>query len=440
MRNRLGPATLWESPARKATARPLVWHGFYWAALGNVVYAITQFGTFVALAQLGTPEHVGQYALALAISGPVMLFFSLQLRAILASDADRLYAFAVCWRLRIITSPFAWTVVATIALFGRFGLQTAIVIFVAGIAKAIETFSDLCYGTSQRDNRLDLVGKSLAIKGPLSLAALVSLVWATQSVAVGYAGLGAVWLLLLVTYDLPNARRAEPAARRSSPWARPNFGEQRQLIFVGLPLAVSIALLSLAVALPNILVARYLGEREVGIFAAFTSLAWAGVPLINALGQTAMPRLGELYVTQNRRRLRALVVALAALGALLGTVELLGAWLVGEPVIALLYGREYSAQAGVLNWLMATSTLSFAGRFVADALTAMRATRIQLFVQGLTVAVVAVGGIAVLPQAGLDGIARILTAAFAVRFATLAGCFYIESGKLAAGRKQSCQN
>ena len=58
------------------TARPVALSlraNFSWTFVGNVVYAGCQWAMLVVLAKLGTPEMVGQFALGLAISGPVIM-------------------------------------------------------------------------------------------------------------------------------------------------------------------------------------------------------------------------------------------------------------------------------------------------------------------------------------------------------------------------------
>jgi O-antigen/teichoic acid export membrane protein len=428
---RTRPPATHEFQARIQPSSCSVWHGFQWATIGNLVYAFSQFAILIILAQVGTPRHVGQYALALAVASPVVLFSNLQLRAILASDATRRHHFSEYWRLRMLTAPFACAVVAIIAFCGSFGFDTAVVIAIAAAAKSIETFSDLCYGACQRNQRLDLVGKSLVMKGIASVLALGVLTWATQSVAIGVAGIGAVWLGLLLGYDLPHVRRGDAAVGwPNRPEDSGGWITQKQLIALGLPLGISISLLSLSVALPSILVERYLGEHEVGIFAAFSGLAWAGIPLINAIGQTALPKLGEFYCRQDRHRLRRVVAALAVAGAGLGIAGIVAAQFAGSSIVTLVYGSEYAKRADVLMWLLAAAAALFAARFIGDALTAMRCNKIQLTSQAFVALVVLVGGWAVLPQAGLAGMAQVLTAAFAMRVVILAACFSVESGKL----------
>jgi len=62
-------------------ARPSVslHRNFSWAFAGNVIYCACQWGILTILAKLGSVEMVGQFALALAITTPVALFFQFQL-------------------------------------------------------------------------------------------------------------------------------------------------------------------------------------------------------------------------------------------------------------------------------------------------------------------------------------------------------------------------
>jgi hypothetical protein len=58
-----------------------------WLLLGNAVYAGGYWLQFMILARAGGPSAVGSYAYALALAAPAVGFASLQLRALLASDA-----------------------------------------------------------------------------------------------------------------------------------------------------------------------------------------------------------------------------------------------------------------------------------------------------------------------------------------------------------------
>ena len=405
--------------------RTNVWRGFGWAFCGNMIYSACHWGMFILLAQLGTPEMVGQFALAIAIAGPVLFVSNLQLRAIQASDAGWEHQFADYWCLRLLTAPVALAIIAAIAFLGGYSFEVTAVILAMGAAKVIESLSDLCFGAIQRSDRLDLVGKSLCIKGPATLLLMGLLVWSTQSVALGIGGTMLAWLGMFVCFDFSNVRslmRTESHTDSAAP--RFDWSHQRKLIALGLPMGVSMGLMSLTIGLPNILVERLIGERELGVFAALGSLTWAGLPLINSMGQAAMPRLGQLFVAQQRRQLRRVVLCLAALGGLFGAVGVGTVWLAGEWIVAPVYGEQYARHIDVLFWLMIAASALYAVRFLADALTAMRCVRIHLVVQGVAASIVLVGGILAAPRYGMVGMAQVLLLALLVRGAILLACFW----------------
>jgi len=111
----------------------------------------------------------------------------------------------------------------------------------------------------------------------------------------------------------------------------------------------------------------------------------------------------------------------------LGLVGVAGSWLCGDFVVACCYGREFTGHAEVLTWVMLAATLLFAGRFLGDALTAMRCVRIQLVTQTASAFVVLVGSILTLPDGGLVGLAKVLTAALALRVAVFLVCFIVQT-------------
>ena len=307
-------------PCAKPAPRPLsLRSNFSWTFAGNVVYAGCQWGMLMVLAKLGSPERVGQFALGLAVTAPVIMFTNLQLRAIQATDARREYRFGHYLALRLATTALALLVIAGIACGYR--LETALVILAVGLAKAFESLSDVVYGLLQAHERMDRIALSMMIKGPLSLVALGMVVYLTASIAWGALALAGVWGLLLIAYDIPNGIRLLDQGEPSAPcWDLPALA---RLAWLALPLGIVMMLISLNANIPRYFIEHYWGERELGIFAALAYLMVAGNTVVGALGQSASPRLARYYAEGNGRAFRRLLVKLVGLGAGMGLVGLL---------------------------------------------------------------------------------------------------------------------
>ena len=75
-----------------------------WTGIGDALYAACQWGLLMVLARLGTPEMVGQFALALAVTAPVIIFSNLGLRPLQSTDACHQFAFGDYLTLRLSTN------------------------------------------------------------------------------------------------------------------------------------------------------------------------------------------------------------------------------------------------------------------------------------------------------------------------------------------------
>ena len=386
---------------------------FSWTLAGNLVYAGCQWGMLVVLAKLGSPEMVGQFALGLAVTAPIMLFANLQLRGIQVTDARREYQFGDYLRLRLITTLLALLAIAGIALASGYRWETTLVIIALGIAKAIESISDIFYGLLQQHERMDRIAKSMMIKGALSLGILSAGVYATGSVMWGAAGLAAAWATILACYDIPNGilllrRTPQPSAsahtqaRTLQRWDRAALAK---LVWMALPLGLVMLLISLNTNIPRYFIERYQGVRELGIFAALAYLIVAGNTVASALGQSASSRLAKYYAAGDNPAFRNLLLKLAGIGALMGAVGILAALVAGRSILTLLYRPEYAAYVDVFVLLVIDAGLGFVASFLGYGMSAARYFRIQLPLFILVTGAAVLMCIFLVPSQGLYGAA-----------------------------------
>src|SRR5690348_574802 len=108
-----------------------------WTLWGNIISAGCQWGMIVAIAKLGNPTMVGQYAYALAIVAPLVLFLNLQLRAIQATDVRTEFQFGNYFAVRLITIGVTWIVVFGIIAFARYDAATSLTLLGVTLTKCL---------------------------------------------------------------------------------------------------------------------------------------------------------------------------------------------------------------------------------------------------------------------------------------------------------------
>jgi O-antigen/teichoic acid export membrane protein len=394
---------------------------FCWTFVGNTVYAGCQWGVLVILAKVGSPEMVGRFALALAVTAPIFMLTNLQLSAVQVTDAKGEYSFGDYLGLRLVMTALALLLIVGVTLVVGYRWEVVLITLIIGLGKAFHALSDTFYALLQKNERMDRIAHAMMFHGLVALAALGLGVYLTGSVLWGAVGWAVGAALTLAVCNVPNGARmlrsqdasrgdAGPGRVRALELVSPRWDVRAlsKLAWVALPLGFVMMLVSLNANIPRYFIERYMGERELGIFAAIAYLMVAGKMVASALAQSASPRLAKHYAAGARREyasLLAKMIGLALLGSSLGVLVVLVA---GREILALLYTREYAQHSDLFLLLTIATGIGFMSSFLGHGMTAARRFAVQapLF---LTLTAILVTACAILiPRYSLRG------AAFAV--------------------------
>jgi O-antigen/teichoic acid export membrane protein len=114
-----------------------------------------------------------------------------------------------------------------------------------------------------------------------------------------------------------------------------------------------------------------LGAASVGIFAALAYFLVLSGTVVGALAQAASPASPDLYHAGSVRFKRTLA-RLVGLGSTLGGVGIVGAVLLGAPVLRVVFDDEYAARVDVLVVLMVGAAVQYSVAFLGTAVNALR--------------------------------------------------------------------
>ena len=380
---------------------------FSWAFAGNVIYAGCQWGMLVVLAKLGTTETVGQFALGFAITAPVFMLTNLELRAVQATDARREYRFVDYLGLRLVNSLLALLIVVGIILITGYRGEVALVILAVGVAKGLESISDVIYGLFQQCERMDSIARSMILKGPLALAAMGLAVWSTGAALWGVIGMIGVWAAVLFLYDVRLASAILSTSRDDVNPTGPrwNFQIIRRLATTAIPLGFAMMLISLNTNIPRYIVEQYLGVDELGIYAAIAYLMATQATVISALGQTVIPRLSVHYATKNTGAFKKVLLQILAIGVLLGGVTLFAAIVAGREILTLLYQPEYAGHVDIFILLMFAAIIANVAYVLYYSMIATRFFSIQIPLFAIVTSLLIAACFWLVPTYGLRGAA-----------------------------------
>lgn len=393
---------------------------FSWTFLGNTVNVLALLGIILILTKLGSPGIVGRLELGRAIVLPILAMTMLHLRVAQVTDTKGQYAFADYFGTRLITSAIGFVIIGVISLVW-YGGEAGWVVLLWGLAKSIESISDIVHGLFQRYERMNLSGVSVMVRSVIALLAASGIFWYTRNLSFTIVSIAMAWLLALVLYDLPQAYHllrvksaCEKICRRLTP--RFNIRTVLSLTRLTLPLGVIMFLIYLEQSFPRGVLEAYHGASALGYFGPIAYPVFAGTLVIDALGQSASPRLANYYV-KDIKQYRRLLRKLLSLGVVMGLLLVAGVICVGKPVLRILYTPEYAKYHPEFIILAVAVAVSFPNSFCGYGLTAARMFKTNMLLHIISCASAVVVSFLLIPSYGIRGVALTSVVVFAVGLA-----------------------
>ena len=405
----------------------------FWVFSGGMVYLGCQWANLMVLAKMGGPEMVGRFALALAISAPVMMFARLNLRALQATDMMKEYSFGNYLSLSTIIGLLGLFLIAIIACASSYNRNTVLLILTVGTAKLVENISDTIFGLFQKHERMNLIGFSQLTKGPLSILALAMVFYLTTNLIYATVALLIVWTSVLACFDFPKGMQILKETSHSFSLnfsqstsnecyltqTNSEFRSLLRMAYFASPLGFAALLASLDVNAPRYFIQYFAGAKgdyELGIFVSMAYLLVIGGRFILVLGQTASPRLARYYFFKDKLNFSKLLLKLVGAGAVVGISCIFVSIALGENILRLLYTTAFSKHINVLIWLMMAGTFAYMTVPIEITIVVTRHLRTHLVLSLISTTMLISFCVILVPSHSLFGAAWAMAITAALRF------------------------
>jgi O-antigen/teichoic acid export membrane protein len=376
--------------------------------LVNGVYAASQWATLVVVSRMGGPENLGEYTVALAVCGPIIMFTRLNMRTVQATDASGEYDFGDYATARVILTLGGLALILGYSIFSYHPLGAAFVLLGVALFKSIESLGDVVHGLLQKHERIGEISIATLIRSITLLFGITIGMYALDSLSAGILLVALAWLFVFVPYEWMQVGKLK-VSWRSTSWRR-----SADLVKKCFPTGLVMMLGSFTTNIPIYVIEHFRGVAQAGYYSAAAYFMALGGLVATALAQSAMARLSVEFISSResyRAKLRTLLLVSCALGGL----AILLAALIGRDILALLYGADYAAHEAVLFWIMIATALSFPASLLGLSLTISRRFNVELLLHVISVAVVSILAAVFVPSHGLVGGAWALAGGTGVR-------------------------
>lgn len=300
--------------------RKPAWAASFWTLFANTGSSVAQWATMLFVARLLGLKVAGEYAVALAIVNPVVLFAALQLRTIQVADAGGRFRFADILHLRI------WMLLGAALAVVEFGTLTKVSLtLLLGLLvwKSVESIADIYHGAFQKSGRMDWVAQSIVTRSAMLLALVLGAGWFSQPLGYGFAAAGLGSWLIFLGFDRAQARqwKLDEGAPLLPSWPPP-WAAFRSLLASGFPLGVAMMLISLCASVPRFALERLAGREALGLFATTAALAQTLALVMNAFSQASSAGLARNAHAGDFMSFRAEIARLLFVGGALLTLAI----------------------------------------------------------------------------------------------------------------------
>lgn len=318
----------------------------FWNMMGSMSNAFSTMILLIVVNRICGEAEGGVFSIGHAVGQLMLTIGSFEVRNYQSTDIKEKYTFAEYYGYRIITCIIMLFVSVGYVLINGYDFYKALIAVLLCIYRGIDAFSDVFQGMFQQKDRIDISGKMLCLKVVMSSIFFVIALVLTQNLLVAIIIMDIVSVVCCVLYDMRITKLVEKLKISLEMKAMKEIFIECVPLFVGAFMAMYI------VNEPKYAIDKYLNLRQQNIFSIIFMPAFVinlfslfvFRPMITTMAMAWEKSDKKSFV---KMLLKALVWCLA-----LTVLGVIGAMLLGIPVLELLYGVKLKEYRYVLLLIM----------------------------------------------------------------------------------------
>lgn len=344
-----------------------------WNAIGTTFNSFNSLFFMIIVTRMNGIEQSGIFTMAFSLACLFCIFAGYEGRVYQVTDVKCEFSDKEYIIHRYLTSFIAVGITIGYCVIMGYDQQKFLITVFLCLMKILEMLADVYYGILQKNEKLYLVGQSMLLKSVLSLLLFFLIDLLTRNLIIVSASLALVWALVMIFYDIPNAKKCDYSERYISKNVAKLFKSgffAFSILFLSIYL-VNASKYALDGRVDSALQAIY------GIIlmpATFLSL------VVQYIIQPILNQIARLYNKGEKRSFNLLIgkvtIAMSVIGLLVTGV----AWLLGIPVLNILYGVNINEYRIHLIVIIVGAVFYAISTFLSAALTTVRYTFIQFIV------------------------------------------------------------
>lgn len=389
--------------------------GFIWNMFGSIMTAASTMILSLFVIKIVGAKEGGIFAIALTISQMLMYIAYYEMRTFQVTDAKGKYQFSEYHATKIIMCCVTLVITGIYIGIKGYYLEKALIVWLMCLWKVIDGYADVYESQFQTIGRLDLAGKSMTYRILISLIIFFGALISTHNLLLSLVILNIVACIGVIMFDIIIMKKI---GRISCLW---NCAKIKEIVKECFPLFVStfcgVYILSAS--------RMAIDSNMTSEFQAYYQVIFLPVSVVNLFAnfvfKPLLPKLAMYYENKMNKEFYKIIGQGIMILTGITFICMLGAYIIGIPVLSLLSGCNLENYKKDLVFLIFAGGFNAVNYTLYYVLTIMRKMKAVLMAYIITTVVAYIISPFMVRSDGIEGAAMSFFVAVMVLFILLAG-------------------
>lgn len=338
----------------------------FWNTFGSIFYLGCQWLMTILVVRLSNVTNAGILSLAMSVCNIWYCIAVYGMRNFQVSDTNAQYLDSTYIFSRFLSTGSAAIGCLAYTFIMPYDLKTSFCILFFFVYKSSEALFDVYAGIFQKEWRLDYAGKSMILRGILTLTIFSVILYFTNDLPITIIVMALSCFLSLIFYDIPIAHKTAQIKMEY------RFNEIKDLFIKCSPLVLYTFLSTAIGSIPKLFLEQISGSYKLGIYSSV-----ATPTLIIQMGATYIfnpfvTLFAEYYLSKDKKRFLNILKKCFLAVFLIAIAGIIGGQLFGVWGLKILYGNEIAKYSTLLIPLIICTILTAFSWLLCGILTATR--------------------------------------------------------------------
>lgn len=315
---------------------------YFWTVLSGTFYSASTYILFLICSWFLGGYWAGVFSIVMSMGQQLVTIGYFNTRTFQVSDVKEQFEFSDYFVSKLVTSAIMLIVCFVWCVAGGFEKEKAIALFFMTLFKIGEAFADVCQGLYQQKGRYDISGRCVFWETVGCVFCFALTIIITRNLMLGVLALALSYIIMVFVFEKKLVNHFSDLKIKF------NFVKQKSLFIECLPLFINSFLLVYINNSAKYALDRYESPEKLANFNAIFMVAFVVNLMAGFILKPIISVIANYYANNEWDKIKKIMVRQICFISLITIVGIVGAYLLGIPVLSLVSGLDLSSYKMIL--------------------------------------------------------------------------------------------